>query len=61
MGMIYISMKRIFGGIYAPILLRRKQLEPNIPFSPTSKPEKIRVASSSAERAIHQFRNKPSF
>jgi hypothetical protein len=60
MGMIYISMKRIFRGFDASVNTIGKELQPNLPFSLTLKPQKIHIESSNARGAIHQFRNKPS-
>jgi hypothetical protein len=58
--MIRIIIGNIFQGLQAAIETIEKQLQPNLPFSPKLKPQKIPVETSVLRASAHRIKNKPS-
>jgi hypothetical protein len=58
--MIRIIIGNIFQGLQATIETIEKQLQPNLPFSPKLKPQKIPVGTSVLRASANRIKNKPS-
>jgi hypothetical protein len=58
--MIRIIIGNIFQGLQAAMETIEKQLQPNLPFSPELKPQKIPVETSVLRASAHRIKKKPN-